>query len=64
MRLEVYNVSGQLVRVLVDGSQGRGVYRVRWDGKDQNGTRISSGVYLYRLTANGFTATRRMLLLK
>ena len=64
--LKVYNVAGQLVRTLVDDLQapspdGR---QVTWDGRNDAGMQVSSGVYFYRLTAPGFTETRKMVLLK
>ncbi len=57
--LKVYNILGQEVRTLVDEPQAPGYYSVRWDGRD-----VSSGIYLYRLEAGGFTATRRIALLR
>ena len=62
--LVVYNVLGQRVRVLVQERQVAGYYRLAWDGEDAVGRPVSSGIYLYRLTAGKFAATRRMLLLK
>ena len=61
----VYNMLGQRVRTLYDGfrSQRRN-YEVQWDGRDESGHRVASGVYLYRLTADGFSQTKRMLLVK
>jgi hypothetical protein len=64
VRLTIYNVLGQQVRALVQGRQEAGFYRVTWDGRDAAGRPVSSGIYLYRLEAGGFTETRRMLLLK
>lgn len=64
--LAVYNVAGQLVRTLVGEEQTPrpGGFRVVWDGRDNTGTRVSSGVYFYRLVTPGFTATRKMVVLK
>jgi hypothetical protein len=63
VRVVVYNVLGQEVRALVDGSQEAGVHAVVWDGRDDGGQEVSSGVYLYRLTMEGkYAASRRMLL--
>jgi hypothetical protein len=63
-RLAVYNLKGQLVRVLSDGPRSRGSHTVTWDGLDASGNPVSSGVYLYRLQAGGKVQSRRMLLLK
>jgi hypothetical protein len=64
VRLTVYNLLGQQVRVLKDGPQPAGDYMVLWNGQDRRGRPVSSGVYLYRLTTEHFIATKRMLLLK
>ena len=62
--LTVYNVLGQPVRVLVQDYQEAGYYQVRWNGRDDYGGLVSSGVYLYRLESGAFAQTRRMLLLQ
>jgi hypothetical protein len=62
--VRVYDVSGALVRTLVDGSHNPGAYDVHWDGRNAAGKVVSSGVYFYRLETKGFTETRRMVLLK
>jgi len=62
--LVVYDVSGKLVRTLVDQLQPTGTYSVTWDGRDNGGRLSSTGVYFYKLTAGKFTQTRRMVLLK
>jgi hypothetical protein len=64
VRLTVYNALGQAVRTLVDEARGPGRHAVRWDGRDEAGRAVSSGVYLYRIQAGGFEAVRRMVLLK
>jgi len=62
--LSVYTATGREVTTLVDQVQGPGEYRVVWDGRDQKGAEVASGVYFYRLTWNGSSETRRMVLLK
>ena len=62
--LAIYNTLGQQVRVLVQGSQAPGQYRVTWDGKDMFGREVSSGVYIYRLAHSRNVITRRLLLVK
>ena len=67
--LHIYAADGVLVRTLVLGYQGAGIYESRaraayWDGKNEVGEPVASGVYFYRLTAGDFTATRRMLIVK
>ena len=64
--LIVYNLLGQRVRVLAEGNRQAGYYQVAWDGRDDSGREVSSGVYCSRLVVNGseFTAVRKMVLLK
>jgi flagellar hook assembly protein FlgD len=64
VRLEVFNVLGQSVRVLADEYLAAGFKRVQWDGTDSYGRPVASGIYLYRLTADQFGETRKMMLLK
>ncbi len=71
VRLTVYNLLGQQVRVLVDQRQAPGFHRVQWDGRDNAGETVSSGIYFYRLEAQPVLGsgavleeTRRMILLK
>ncbi len=64
VRLTVYNILGQEVKVLVDEIQTAGDKRVIWDGKNQRGQDVASGVYFYRMEAGEFTKTNKMLLLK
>ena len=67
--LTIYDMNGQLVRRLAVGHRAAGIYRSRnraayWDGRNQLGEPVASGLYFYTLTADEFTATRRMLILK
>ncbi len=64
VRLQVYAVSGQLVRELVTAHQEAGTYRVEWDGRDSAGTLVGNGVYLGVLEAGDFRAVTRMVLMK
>jgi hypothetical protein len=62
--LVVYDVTGARVRTLVDAPQRGGRYAVEWDGRNEIGQRVSSGVYFYRLVQPGFSSTRKMVVLK
>ncbi len=64
VRLEVLNLLGQRVTVLVEGLQPAGVHQVVWNGKDSAGRDCASGVYFYRVTSNDVSQTKKMLLLK
>lgn len=63
--LTVYDVAGRRVRTLVDQAQtGPARYSVVWDGTDESGGRVASGMYVYRLRAGQFSETQRMVLIK
>ena len=62
--IRIYEASGRLVRALVDGAQSPGAKVVSWDGRDDDGRPVASGVYFYRLEASNYTKTRKMVLLK
>jgi flagellar hook assembly protein FlgD len=57
-------MKGQLVNHLVNEDMNPGIHNVVWNGKDENGRNVSSGVYLYRLESGTYQATRKMLLMK
>ena len=62
VRLSLYTVSGQLVRTLVDGKRSAGTYSVSWDGRDDAGRDVASGVYLSRMVVGQFSAVRKLVL--
>ena len=67
--LHIYSSDGQLIRTLVLGKQAAGIYQNRnraayWDGKNEYGESVASGVYFYTLTAGNFIATRPMVIRK
>ncbi len=64
VRLAVYSAAGQKVRELVSGHMSAGQHSVAWDGRDDTGQPVSSGVYLYCLEAGGRSETRKMLLIR
>jgi outer membrane protein assembly factor BamB len=64
VRLGIYDVSGRLVRVLLDDRRGAGSHNEMWDGTDHAGRGVSSGVYFYRLEAGAFIETKKMVLLR
>jgi hypothetical protein len=64
VQVRIFDVSGALVRVLVDMDQDPGRYEVGWNGENKFGQRAASGVYFYRLTLPGYTQTRKMILIK
>jgi len=64
VKLVVYNALGQKVYTLFDGKQRKGLHIATWNGIDQRGRQVSSGVYFYRLEAEDFEMTKKMVLLK
>jgi hypothetical protein len=64
VELTVFDALGQTVRRLLDDSRAAGRHQVQWDGLDDRGRAVGSGVYLYRMRAGSFERTRRMILVK
>jgi hypothetical protein len=65
VRLDVYDVLGRRLRTLEHGATRKaGPHAVRWDGKDDAGREVASGVYFYRLEAAGEVVTRKMVLMR
>ncbi|MHB9030133.1 MAG: FlgD immunoglobulin-like domain containing protein [Candidatus Latescibacterota bacterium] len=64
MDLEIYNIMGQKIRTLVSGTLDAGRHTVRWDGTDDRGKKVSSGIYLYRVSKEGSVAKEKMMFLK
>lgn len=64
IRLEIFNISGQRVALLREGEWAAGVHVTRWDGRDDNGQAVATGLYFYRLTGQGYSATKKLLLLR
>ncbi|MBN1884343.1 MAG: T9SS type A sorting domain-containing protein [Candidatus Krumholzibacteriota bacterium] len=64
VRLGVYDAAGRLVRSLFQGRRPAGVWTVQWDGRDDGGRDVASGMYFYRLRAGNFERTRKMVLLR
>ncbi len=62
--LAVYDVLGRKVNDLVNESLPAGTYAVEWNGKDQAGDQVASGVYFYKLTAGDYSSSKKMVLLK
>ncbi|MBN1561997.1 T9SS C-terminal target domain-containing protein, partial [candidate division KSB1 bacterium] len=62
--LVVYDMQGRIVRTLMAGHQGAGVHSAIWNGTDDAGRAVASGLYIYHLTAGEFSDIRKMTLLK
>ncbi len=64
VNLSVYNILGQRVKTLVSTDLDSGPQEVRWDGTDESGAEVSSGIYFYKMSAGDFVDTKKMLLMK
>ncbi|HEX7401937.1 MAG TPA: T9SS type A sorting domain-containing protein, partial [candidate division Zixibacteria bacterium] len=62
--LKIYNILGEKVVTLVDEFKGEGSYTVIWDGKDEKGEEVASGIYFYRLKMGEYSKAKKMLLLR
>ncbi len=62
--LKIFDVSGRMVRTLVDENLASNKYEVVWDGKDNRGRAVTSGIYFYRLSAGRATVTKKMIMLR
>jgi len=63
-KLVIYNSLGQEIRTLVNDHQKAGIHTVQWDGRNNNGQQVSSGLYLYQLKVGSFIKTQRMMLVE
>jgi len=64
VKLNIYNVNGQFVRSLLNEKKQPGTYKVKWNGRDSYGNKLTSGTYFYSLEAGQFKDSKRMILLK
>ena len=62
--LKIYNMLGQEVRTIINEYQAAGLKSALWDGKNNSGQNVSSGVYIYKITAGDFTANKKLVILK
>ena len=62
--IKVYNMLGQVVKTLVNGTVPVGTHRIEWDATDDSGTAVSTGVYMYRMESGGVSAARTLVLMK
>lgn len=62
--LRIYNITGQLVKILVDEEKTPGTYTVTWDGRNNSNEEVASGIYFYELKSNNLREAKRMVLIK
>ncbi|MDY6915024.1 MAG: T9SS type A sorting domain-containing protein [Candidatus Cloacimonadota bacterium] len=62
--IEIYNIKGQKIKTLVNSTKDAGEHSVVWNGRDESGNSVSSGVYFYKMQAGKYTSTKKMILMK
>jgi flagellar hook assembly protein FlgD len=62
--IEVYNIKGQKVRTLVNSNFSSGQHQTTWNGRTDNGTPVSSGMYFFRMKSGTYSATKKVVLIK
>lgn len=62
--MKIYNARGEEVKTLIDGFQSRSIHTIYWDGRDNFGTSVAAGVYVYQITAGSFVSSKKMVVLK
>ncbi len=64
VKITIYDAVGRVTKTLVSGTESAGSHQVVWDGRDESDLTVPSGLYFYHINADGFTATKRMMLVK
>ncbi len=64
INIRIYDTAGRLIRVLIDEEKEAGIHDTLWDGRNNEGARVASGIYFYRMTAGINVETKKMVLLK
>jgi len=64
VKLFIYDLSGRLVRSLVNESQAPGMKTIIWDARDETGNKMGAGVYIYQLKTDNYVASKKMILVK
>jgi flagellar hook assembly protein FlgD len=62
--IDIFNVKGQKVNGLCSGFRDKGIHQINWNGKDDNGNNLGSGVYFASFNINGRQITKKMIMLK
>lgn len=64
VKIDIYNLTGQLVRALVDAPQRAGEFKTVWDGRNNYGQQVSAGMYFFRMISQNFVSVKKMLMVK
>ena len=62
--LKIYNLAGQLVRILVEGKKEPDEYTVIWDGRNEKGEKVPSGSYFYRIVAGDYNSSKKLIMVR
>jgi flagellar hook assembly protein FlgD len=62
--LKIYDMLGREIRTLVNNEMNAGKYSISWKGEDNNGNKVTSGIYIYKISAGNYSAARKMVVLK
>ena len=64
VRIDIFNIKGEVVKTLVNGNLDAAYHSITWNGEDNSGCTVGSGIYFYKMRAGKFTSTRKMILMK
>ena len=64
VQLNIYDLRGRLIRTFIEKNREPGRHMVHWDGQDDRGAKVDSGLYLYRIEAADFTSVRKMTIVR
>ncbi len=64
VRIDIYNILGQRVNSLVNSEHSKGTHTIQWDGKDSDNNTLSSGIYFYKVSQNGKSVTKKIVMMK
>jgi len=64
LRLDIFDIQGRLIRTLAQGTAAAGSHQILWNGTNEQGEMVPSGIYFYRLQAGSFQEIKRMVMLK
>jgi len=64
VKMDIYDISGRKIRTLIERTMAAGAHKTVWDGRNDNGEHVSSGMYIYRMTAGAYKFSKKLILLK
>ncbi|MFX0136390.1 MAG: FlgD immunoglobulin-like domain containing protein, partial [Candidatus Hodarchaeota archaeon] len=64
VKIQIFNTLGQEIKMLVDTEQSAGYYSLHWDGRNNNGIPVVSGIYIYKILSYNFNCTKKMIVIR